>query len=189
MQCLKDIHLDTTSSQIPSHGQRRRSRTDAGNLKVLALQGAGGQISHFLTGRFCGIRVGHVPLQPPNSHWLIFLAENALTFTLGLLRTDSTADRRQGVGLANNAIGTTKVIIHQMGNKTLDIDIDRTTFLTERFFALQTPPGFNEGLFTRITKGYFVKILPALNRVLMRHGCPSADCLLLIFRHCTDTPC
>ena len=160
------------SGQIPGAGQAGRPRTDAGDLEVVPAQGTGLGARNGLTGGFRQVGVGHKPFQAANRHGFPFLAQDATPFALGLLRANTAADGRQGIGVPDDLIGLFQVAGDDPGNESRDVDLDGAPLAATGLFAQEAATGLGSGHFRRIAQGHLVEIPRALKRRLLGHEVP-----------------
>ena len=152
VQGFKDLDIIAHFGQIAGAGQAGRTGADDGDLFALLLRRALGLDAHFPGG------IGHVTLQLADGDRLALDAPDALAFALGLLRTYTSADGRQGGGFADDIVSGLHVAFFYLRDKAGDIDRYGASLHAAGVLAVQAAKGFFFRLFFIVSQTYFFKI-------------------------------
>ena len=168
MQCLINRDVIAHLGQIACAGQASRAGTDNRNLMAIRLRTGDSTLSMGV------VIVGDKPFQTADGDRLALDAADAFPFALGLLRADTSADSRQGRGLADDLVCTLKVTCRNLGNKFRDMDIDRAAGDTGFILTVEASLRFVQRHLFGIAEGYLLEVFVADIWVLRRHrilGC------------------
>ena len=133
---LEDGDVESLASQVASHRQARRTRTDDCHTSTCLLR-------QFLTREFhLGIEVSNKLFQLTYLHRLTLLAEHAMSLALFLVRTNSSADGRQVALGIDDGHRRTHVAHGQLVHEVWNIILDRTSLAALRNLAMQATLGF-----------------------------------------------
>ena len=163
MQGFEYRYIIAHLRQIAGACKTGRAGTDHGNLvSVLRL----------CTHRFdivlkCVIR--HEPLQFSDGDRLALDAPDAFALALGLLRTDTAADRRKGAGLSDHLIGLFDVSFFYFMDKCRDVDRYRTSLDAFRILAVEASFRLFHRLFFIVTEADLIKIRRPDFRILLSY--------------------
>ncbi len=137
---LEDGYVETLSSQVASHGQASRSRTDNCHPATSLLR------QLFPGEVHLRIEVGDKLLQLAYLHRLSLLAEHTVALALLLVRTHTAADGRQVALGVDDAHRRTHVTHRQLMHEVRDVVLDRTSLLALRNLAVQASLRLLDGL-------------------------------------------
>ena len=142
---LEDGDVESLASQVASHRQARRTRTDDCHTSTCLLR-------QFLAREFhLGIEVSNKLFQLTYLHRLTLLAEHAMSLALFLVRTNSSADGRQVALGIDDGHRRTHVAHGQLVHEVWNIILDRTSLAALRNLAMQATLGFFYRLLGRET--------------------------------------
>ncbi len=169
MKGFQNRHIMAFTDQIARHCQSRWPGANNRNFfpgrLILGWQ---------LAGAVHPLVIRDKAFQVSNGHRVPFFADDAVPFTLNLLRAYPAADSRKAVLRPQIADGTGHISFGNQVDEPGDVHTHRTTFNAARFFALKTSAGFSHGLFHGVTRWNFLKISSSDFRFLFRHGLPGS---------------
>ena len=152
MKCLKYRHIISHLGKVSCTGQTGWTGTDYCDLMPVLL--------------FCSFRfnimlqciICNKTLQLSDRYRISLDSADTLSFTLRLLRADTSADCRQCGRLTDDLIGFLNISFFYFLNKCRNIDRYRTSFDTFCIFTVKTSGCLFHSLFLIISKANFFKI-------------------------------
>jgi len=186
MERLEDGDFVAEKGEVGRDGQPGRAGADDGDF----LAGRWSQFGNHGSAMF-SFPVGHESFKIADGDRSVFFGENTDLLALFFLRADTAANGGQGIGLFDLSGRPREITFHNQGNKSGDIDLDRTAGYAHRFLAFETSRGFDLGQFRGEPMGDFLKISDPLFRFLFGHRLPINSqpfflfqgFFFLVFRH------
>src|SRR5699024_6334695 len=111
--------------------------------------------------------VGNKSLQLSDRHRLAFDSSDAFSLTLGLLRADTSADRRKGAGLSDHLVCFLNITFLDFMDESWNIDGYRTSLDTFCILAVQASRRLVHCFFQIISKTNLVKVRCTYFRILL----------------------
>ena len=161
---LENGHVIAHLAQVARAGQTRRAGTD--DRDTVAVGFGGNRFGLVLLGH---VIVRHKALKTADADSLALQAADALGLALLLLRTHTTADRRQRVGAGDDVIGRVKIAVADLLEEAGNLHANRAAGAAGAVFAVQAAGGFLHRGLCIISKSNFVEIPGADNRILLGH--------------------
>ncbi len=166
MERLKYCHLIAKLSQIAGTGKPRGAGADDSYLVAIGLI------------RLCRLDimlkriVRNKTLQLSDGNRVALDAADTFALALGFLRTDTPADCRQRGGLADHLVRLLDIALFYLGNKTRDIDGDRTAGDALCILTVNAARSLFHSLFFIVAVADLLEISRSFLRVLLsdRHS-------------------
>ena len=161
MQSFEYRYIITHLRKIAGACKTGRAGTDHGNLAA---------VFRLCTHRFDVVLkrvIRHEPLQFSDGDRLALDAPDAFALALGLLRTDTAADRRKRAGFSDHLIGLFNVSFFYFMDKCRDIDGYRTSLDAFCILAVEASFRLFHCLFFVVTEADFIKICRTDLRILL----------------------
>src|SRR5262249_865364 len=114
--------------------------------------------------------VAHEALEASDGDGLQRIAHRAHASALVLLRAHASADVRQQVGVGQDVVGPTVILLAELLDEAGDVDAHRAAGNAGLVGAEQAALGFAQRLFHAVAAGHFLEVLRPRRGVLLAHG-------------------